>query len=114
MAGKDTDDIREAGEDADNIGKAEKELKKTQTLLNDANEVIDKPEKFHEQLKNYWGQEASILSAITFTLQLSVSMFIQKALLKTILFLSLRGLGSRHWGQGDIYPISTWWAHSGF
>lgn len=44
------------GDDKDAVAEAEKELRKTQSLLDEANEAIEELEKFYAQFKKDWGQ----------------------------------------------------------
>ncbi|RDB24643.1 hypothetical protein Hypma_008248 [Hypsizygus marmoreus] len=45
---------REAGEDDDDVKKPNRELKKTQSLLDEANEAIEGLERFHGEVKKEW------------------------------------------------------------
>jgi hypothetical protein len=47
---------REAGEDQDDIEEATGELKKTQRLLDEANEAMEALEKFHNEVKKDWSE----------------------------------------------------------
>ncbi|KAL5531494.1 hypothetical protein ACEPAG_4371 [Sanghuangporus baumii] len=49
-------EARVSGDDDEDVAEAKKELKKTRSLLDDANEAIEDLEKFYEKVKKDWGQ----------------------------------------------------------
>ena len=65
------------GDEEDDVAEARKELKMTQGLLDDANEVIEDLEKFYKKVKEEWskpGQVPGLLhSFLTFSWNLSRS-----------------------------------------
>ncbi len=49
-------EARTAGDDKDDVAEAKRELKKTQDLLNKANETIEEHEKFYTKVEKEWGK----------------------------------------------------------